>query len=281
MSDEQDMRQMGGLRKKLPITFFTMLMGTIAISGLPPFSGFFSKDEILAHTYEHNKILWVIGVIGAMLTAFYMFRMMFLTFFGSFRGTQEQANHLHESPKSMTIPLIVLAVLSVIGGFIGVPEVLGGSHWLANFLSPVLAASTSKTGVSHLEHSTEYLLMSVSVAGALIAAFIAYNRYVSSQHVPVGDGEQRSTLANLSYNKFYVDEIYSALITRPLDALSSFFFKVVDKTGIDGIVNGFGKGALESSKGLRLLQTGNIGFYIFVMVISIAGIIAYAFYKVY
>lgn len=281
MSNEQDMRQMGGLRKKLPVTFFTMLMGTIAISGLPPFSGFFSKDEILAHTYDHNKVLWVIGVIGAMLTAFYMFRMMFLTFFGSFRGTQEQANHLHESPKSMTIPLIVLAILSVIGGFIGVPEVLGGSHWLAGFLSPVFEASASITGVLHLDHSTEYILMAVSVAGALIAALLAYSRYVRSGRVPVADGAERPALANLSYNKFYIDEIYNAIITRPLDALSSFFFKVIDKAGIDGIVNGFGKGALESSKGLRLLQTGNIGFYIFVMVISIAGIIVYAFYKTY
>ncbi|HEY0670020.1 MAG TPA: NADH-quinone oxidoreductase subunit L [Sphingobacteriaceae bacterium] len=281
MTNEQDMRQMGGLRKKLPVTFFTMLLGTIAISGLPPFSGFFSKDEILAHTFEHNKVLWVIGVIGAMLTAFYMFRMMFLTFFGSFRGTQEQANHLHESPKSMTIPLIVLAILSVIGGFIGVPEVLGGSHWLAGFLSPVFEVSTSKTGVLHLDHATEYILMAVSVAGALIAALLAYSRYVRSGRVPVADGAQRPALANLSYNKFYIDEIYNAVIIRPLDTLSSFFFKVIDKAGIDGIVNGFGKGALESSKGLRLLQTGNIGFYIFVMVISIAGIIVYAFYKTY
>ena len=138
MHHEQDMRNMGGLKAKLPITFFTMLMGTIAISGLPPFSGFFSKDEILAHVYEHNPTLWVIGVIGAMLTAFYMFRMLFLTFWGSFRGTKEQEKHLHESPKSMTIPLVVLAILSVFGGLIGVPEVLGGSHWLAQFLSPVL-----------------------------------------------------------------------------------------------------------------------------------------------
>lgn len=130
MSDEQDMRKMGSLKSKLPVTFLTMMIGTIAIAGLPPFSGFFSKDEILAHAYEHNKALWVIGVIGAMFTAFYMFRMMFLTFYGNFRGTTEQHHHLHESPKSMTIPLIILAVLSALGGFIGIPEVLGGSHWL-------------------------------------------------------------------------------------------------------------------------------------------------------
>lgn len=280
MSNEQDMRQMGGLRKKLPVTFFTMLMGTIAISGIPPFSGFFSKDEILAHAFEHNKLLWIVGVLGAMLTAFYMFRMLFLTFFGKFRGTHEQEHHLHESPKSMTIPLMVLAVCSVIAGFIGVPEALGGSHWLADFLSPVLRESNNMMGVLHLQHSTEYILMFVSVMGALIAALIAYNRYVRSNHIPVRDGESRSALANLSYNKFYVDEIYHAIITRSMDALSSFFFKVVDKMGIDGAVNGLGKGAIESGKGLRLLQTGNIGFYIFMMVISIAGIMIYAFYKI-
>jgi NADH-quinone oxidoreductase subunit L len=154
MSDEQDMRNMGGLKGKLPITFLTMLIGTIAIAGLPPFAGFFSKDEILAHVYDHNKILWVVGVLGALLTAFYMFRMMFLTFWGSFRGTEEQKHHLHESPISMTLPLIVLAVLSVIGGFIGVPEVLGGGHWLASYLDPVFAASTSKMGVLSLDHAT-------------------------------------------------------------------------------------------------------------------------------
>lgn len=280
MSNEQDMRQMGGLKKHLPTTFFTMLMGTIAISGLPPFSGFFSKDEILAHAFAHNKILWILGVIGAMLTAFYMFRMMFLTFWGKFRGTAEQEHHLHESPKSMTIPLIVLAVLSVIGGFIGVPQALGGNHWLANFLSPVLEPSAQKLGEFHLDHTTEYILMAVSVAGALIAAVIAFSKYVKGAQVPVRDGEERGALANLSYNKFYVDEIYNALIARPLDALSGFFFRVVDKAGIDGIVNGVGRGATEASKGLRLLQTGNVGFYIFMMVICVVAIVVYSFYKV-
>ncbi|HEY1023653.1 MAG TPA: NADH-quinone oxidoreductase subunit L [Sphingobacteriaceae bacterium] len=281
MSNEQDMRNMGGLKKSLPTTFFTMLMGTIAISGLPPFSGFFSKDEILAHAYEHNKILWVVGVIGAMLTAFYMFRMMFLTFWGGFRGTKEQEHHLHESPKSMTIPLIVLAVLSVAGGFIGVPAALGGSHWLASFLAPVLTPSVQKLGEFHLDHTTEYILMAVSVGGAVAAAIFAYVKYVKGADVPVRDGGERGALANLSYNKFYVDELYAAVIQRPLDALSGFFFKVVDRMGIDGIVNGFGRGASEASKSLRLLQTGNVGFYIFMMVIGIAAIIVYSFYKIY
>ncbi len=279
MSNEQDMRHMGGLKKKLPITFLTMMIGTVAIAGLPPFAGFFSKDEILAHVYEHNKILWIIGVIGAVFTSFYMFRMLFLTFSGTFRGTHEQEHHLHESPKSMTIPLIILAVLSAIGGFIGIPEVLGGKHWLAGFLSPVFGSSSSIMGESGLDHTTEFILMGVSVAGALAALLFAYTRYVKNAHVPVGDQVKRNALAKISLNKYYVDEIYAALITRPLDALSRFFFKVVDKAGIDGIVNGLGSGANEASKGFRLLQAGNVGFYLFMMVAGIIALLVYGFYK--
>jgi NADH-quinone oxidoreductase subunit L len=279
MHHEQDMRNMGGLKAKLPITFFTMLMGTIAISGLPPFSGFFSKDEILAHVYEHNPTLWIIGVIGAMLTAFYMFRMLFLTFWGSFRGTKEQEKHLHESPKSMTIPLVVLAILSVFGGLIGVPEVLGGSHWLAQFLSPVLVYTKAVSGeVVPLDHATEYLLMGISVGAALIAITIAYITYVKRKVLPISDAENRSFLSKLSYRKFYIDEVYEALITRPLDVISSFLYKLVDKLGIDGLVNGAGTTAKEASKTLRLIQTGNVGFYIFMMVAGIVALLIYGFY---
>lgn len=280
MSNEQDMRNMGGLKKKLPVTFLTMMIGTIAIAGLPPFSGFFSKDEILAHVYEYNIAFWAIGVIGSMFTAFYMFRMMFLTFNGTFRGTSDQEHHLHESPKSMTIPLIILAVLSALGGFIGVPEVLGGGHWLANFLAPVFEGSTSRMGQLTLDHSTEYMLMSVSVAGSLAVMLFAYNRYVKKAHVPADNLFERGALAKLSYNKYYVDEIYAALISRPLDALSGFFFRVIDKMGIDGIVNGFGKGSIEASKGFRLLQSGNVGFYIFMMVGGIIALLVYSVYKI-
>jgi NADH-quinone oxidoreductase subunit L len=279
MHHEQDMRNMGGLKAKLPITFFTMLMGTIAISGLPPFSGFFSKDEILAHVYEHNPTLWVIGVLGAMLTAFYMFRMLFLTFWGSFRGTKEQEKHLHESPKSMTIPLIVLAILSVFGGLIGVPEVLGGHHWLAQFLSPVLVYTKAVSGEAvPLDHATEYLLMGISVGAALLSIGIAYVTYVSRKVVPISDAENRSILSKLSYRKFYIDEVYETLIVRPLDAISTFFYKVVDKLGIDGLVNGAGTTTKEASKTLRLIQSGNVGFYIFMMVAGIVALLIYGFY---
>ena len=214
-----------------------------------------------------------------MLTAFYMFRMLFLTFFGTFRGTKNQEKHLHESPVSMTIPLVVLAILSIVGGFIGVPEVLGGHHWLAQFLSPVLMYTKAVSGEAlELDHATEYVLMGISVGAALISIIVAYVVYISRKAVPVADTEERSFLSKLSYHKFYIDEIYDAVITRPLDAISQFFFKVVDNLGIDGLVNGIGTGAKEASKALRLIQTGNVGFYIFMMVVGIVALLIYGFY---
>ncbi len=280
VSNEQDMRKMGGLKGKLPITFITMLIGTLAISGIPPFAGFFSKDEILAHTFAHSTSMYVIGVITAMFTSFYMFRMLYLTFYGKFRGTSEQEHHLHESPPSMTIPLIVLAILSVVGGFIGIPESLGGHHWLEQFLAPVFKSSAALLPDSRLTSSTEISLMIASVAGALVALGYAYFRYVKKNHLPAADGEERPGLVSLSYHKFYIDEIYDWLIRKPLDGLSIFFYKVVDLLAIDGLVNGLGKLSIRSSRGLRLLQTGNVGFYIFMMVAGIIAILIYSLVKI-
>ena len=279
-SNEQDMRKMGGLKGKLKLTFATMLIGTIAISGLPPFAGFFSKDEILSAVFEHSKTMYVIGVLTAMLTSFYMFRMLYLTFYGKFRGTAEQEHHLHESPPSMTIPLVVLAVLSIVGGFIGIPAVFGGHHWLQQWLAPVFQLSAPLLPKADAVASTEITLMILSVAGALIALIYAYLRYVKGGHVPASDEEERPGLVNLSYHKFYVDELYDFLIRKPLDSLSVFFYKIVDLLAIDGIVNGFGKITLGASKRLRLLQTGNVGFYIFVMVLGIIAILVYNIVKI-
>jgi len=277
---EQDMRKMGGLKGKLPITFITMLIGTLAISGIPPFAGFFSKDEILAHAFMQSTPMYVIGVITAMCTSFYMFRLLYLTFYGKFRGTHEQEHHLHESPPTMTIPLIILAVLSTVGGFLGVPESLGGHHWIGDFLAPVFKRSAALTTEIPLARQTEWILMSLSVLGVLMALGYAYVKYIKNSQVPVSDTEERPALVDLSYHKFYIDELYDAVIRKPLDALSVFFYKVVDRLGIDGIVNGLGKGAIETSKGLRLLQTGNVGFYIFMMVVGIISILMYIVIKV-
>ncbi|WP_282638602.1 NADH-quinone oxidoreductase subunit L [Sphingobacterium thalpophilum] len=278
MSDEQDMRKMGGLKKAMPVTFITMLIGTIAISGIPPFSGFFSKDEILANAFAANPVLWILGFIGALMTAFYMFRMLFMTFYGPFRGNDEQKHHLHESPMSMTFPLIVLAILSFVGGAINFPAVLGGNHWLEDFLQPVFAESKALVPmVQHLEHSTEYMLMAISVVGVLIMVAWAYARYVKGQQIPSQDGQPRGFLANLSYRKFYVDELYDAVVVRPIHWLSSFLGTIVDRNGIDGMVNGAGKAAFDTGKVLRLLQNGNVGFYLLMMVIGVIAIFVYGF----
>lgn len=276
MHHEQDMRHMGGLSKKLKITFATMMIGTIAIAGLPPFSGFFSKDEILAHAYQENKVLWAIGLITAFLTAFYMFRMMFLTFFGKYRGTHHAEEKVHESPSNMTIPLIVLAVLAAVGGLINVPHVFGGNEWLAHWLTGAGVAQHELT----LDHTTEFGLMGVSVLAAVIALLYAYTRYVKNAHVPVSDEGKRSIFAKISYHKFYLDEIYDVIITKPLDAFSKFFYRIIDKKLIDGLVNGFGWTANEGSKGLRLLQSGNVGFYIFMMVFGIVALLLYTYLSI-
>lgn len=280
MSDEQDMRQMGGLKKSLPVTYLTMLIGTIAISGIPPLSGFFSKDEILAHAFVANPLLWGLGFIGALFTAFYMFRLLFLTFFGEFRGTEDQKSHLHESPTTMLLPLVVLAVLAAGGGLLNVPEALGGSNWLANFLSPIFAYSNSRVAAIHIDHNTEYILMGASAVAALVMAVIAYSTYVNKKSIPGPDGQEQGFLYKLSYHKLYVDELYDALIVRPLNAFSKFLYRVVDRAGIDGFVNGIGSFFMSSGRGIRQLQTGHVGFYIFMMVIGVIAILLYGFLNV-
>lgn len=281
MSDEQDIRNMGGLRKYLPVTFWTFLIGTIAISGIPPFAGFFSKDEILAHVYEHNKVLWALGVLGSGLTSFYMFRLLFLTFFGEFRGTENQKHHLHESPVTMTLPLVILALLSAVGGFMNVPEALGGGSWLANFMAPLYklseGAHSATMESAALSHGEELMLMSVSAGVALLAAAVAYLMYVSRAAVPVPETAERSVSEKVIYNKYYIDEFYTAFIVRPIqglgDALYSFGEFVVD--GAVQLVTGLVEiGANQ----FRKLQTGSIGFYVFAMVFSIAAIVALRFF---
>lgn len=273
---EQDMRHMGGLKAKLKTTFVTMMVGTIAIAGLPPFSGFFSKDEILAHTYQYSPILWAVGIITAFLTAFYMFRLMFLTFYGQFRGANHTAEHIHESPKIMTVPLIILAVLAAVGGLLNIPHVFGGNQWLAEWLVGAGVVQNSLT----LSHTTEFIIMGVSVLAAVLAILYAYNKYVKNVEVPVADEAPRTALEKISYHKFYFDEIYDAIIRKPLDAFSRFFYKAIDNKIIDGLVNGLGWTASEGSRNLRLLQSGNVGYYIIMMVIGIIALLLYTYLSI-
>jgi NADH-quinone oxidoreductase subunit L len=269
LQGEQDIRNMGGLRKYLPITFLTFLIGVLAISGIPPFAGFFSKDEILAQAFEHNKVVWALSVLASLLTSFYMFRLFFLTFSGTARANEHAMSHIHESPKSMALPLIVLAILSFAGGLMGVPEALHGTHWLKGFLAPVFEKSQALMETQPLTHSTEYMLMAIVIGLTAIMLILAYTLYVSKKQIPVAEEQKLSPAHNLVYHKYFVDEIYDKVIVRPLYWLSSIVERMIERLGIDGIVNGFGATVTAGSKSIRLLQNGSIGYYIFVMVISI------------
>ncbi|HEY9362410.1 MAG TPA: proton-conducting transporter membrane subunit, partial [Chitinophagaceae bacterium] len=265
LNNEQDIRNMGGLKKHLPVTHITFLLACFAIAGVPGFSGFFSKDEILTGTFVNSSALYVVAVITSFITAFYMFRLYAMTFQGKFRGTPEQQSHLHESPSAITIPLIILAVLSVIGGFVGIPEVFAeNAHWLGNFLAPVFAQSTALQVEHHIDHSQELLMMGV-VALIIIAIIVfvwsKFSRFEKTEKAETG-------LSKFLQNKWYVDELYDAIIVNPLDRLGSFFKDTFEKSGIDAVVNGVGRLVQYSSRQVRWVQSGQTGSYILLMVIG-------------
>ena len=266
MHHEQDIRKMGNLKKYMPITHMTFLLACLAIAGIPPFSGFFSKDEILVAAYSSNPIFYYIGVGGALMTAFYMFRLYTLTFLGNFRGTHEQEHHLHESPSAMTIPLIVLAVLSVIGGFIGIPAVFAeNKHWLAGFLAPIFADSAKLATEHHLSHSQEYIMMGVVTVLIIAVITFAVKSYKNYQQ----NDTEETGLGKVLMNKWYVDELYNAIVVNPLNALAGFLKEVVEKSGIDGVVNGVGKFIAYSSRQVRLVQSGQVASYLLIMILSL------------
>jgi NADH-quinone oxidoreductase subunit L len=194
------------------------------------------------------------------MTAFYMFRLYATTFLGQFRGTDAQAGHIHESPISMTIPLIILAVLSAVGGAMGVPEILGGHHWIGHHLTSIIGTEAPL----HLSHSTEWILMGSSVTIALLALLIAIGKY-SKQ----ADGEPQTALGKFFYNKWLVDELYEKTIVQPLNRFAGFLKEVVEKNIIDGVVNGTGKLVQYGARQTRLMQSGQVGYYILFMVLSI------------
>jgi len=264
---EQDMRKMGGLRKAMPITFWTMMISTLAIAGIFPFAGFWSKDEILMVAFEHNKVLWVVASIASIMTAFYMFRLMYLTFFKEFRGTSAQKHHLHESPSLITIPLVILAVLAVIGGAINLP----GSMWLNHFLEPILAA---KHEAHHLG-TQEFMLMGIALAGAIVGIIWANAKYIKGGFVPKEDAEI-SGFNKTVYNKYYVDEFYTFLIVKPLNGLANFFRTTLEPA-LGKVVFSFGTLANGIGTQGKKLHNGNIGLYLFVFVLGICAIITYLF----
>lgn len=278
LSGEMDMRKMGGLRHHIPVTYKTFLVGTVAIAGIPPFAGFFSKDEILLESLVRgNFIYWTIGAFAAFLTAFYMFRLLFMTFHGASRVEHHAMEHIHESPGNMTFPLIVLAGLSFVGGFLGIP----GASVINSFLAPVFGGhghtevSGAEAGVHHSAW-LPYLMMVVSTAIALAGIFLAYQMYSKKPELPGKLAERFRIIYKLLLNKYYVDEIYDALFVNPIKKISVQLWKRVDAGMIDGSVNGIARLIGRFSNILRLLQTGYVRNYAFYIVLGCIFIIVFA-----
>ncbi|MGA7791527.1 MAG: NADH-quinone oxidoreductase subunit L [Candidatus Acidiferrales bacterium] len=265
MGGVQDMRKMGGLRKKIPVTFWTMFMATLAIAGAPGFSGFFSKDEILNEAQRVSPVLWGLGVLTAGLTAFYMFRLLFLTFFGAPRYDEHHV-HVHESPKNMTIPLIVLAVLSVCGGWMAAPQLLGGVNHFQQFLAPVLAtgAQPAAAAAESSGGGGEILqaLLGAPVIAGLLGFFLAWWFYIKSPEAPKKLADSLSPVYKLFFGKYFIDELYAAVIVRPLVWFSDkVLWHAVDERAIDGTVNGVAFVSRETGDRVRRATTGNIRSY--------------------
>jgi len=264
MSGEQDIRSMGGLRKKLPSTYWTFLIGTLAIIGFPLMSGFFSKDEILARSFAYAPWVWGMVLVISILTAFYMLRLFYLTFFGDFKGTHHQKDHLHESPSSMTIPLWILAILSLAGGMLNIPELFHGNHFLASWLEPVI---TGRVGIHEISHTTEWILMGITTAIILGIIYYSYRKYAVNKAIAPADDKIHG-LNKTFANKFYVDEIYDTVIVEPVQFGSRVAHDYMEKSFIDRIVEGFGSIVKGLANLLRKTQDGNLEMYLLGMVVG-------------
>jgi len=284
LQGEQDVRKMGAMKPFIPVTYLCFLAATLAITGIPGFSGFFSKDEILWQAYSSplgNIFLWLIGVIAAGFTSFYMFRIFFLTFYGDSRVESDKIKHIHESPPVMTIPIIILALLSVFGGYIGLPKILVGSNRFEHFLSPVFERAHELLPVEshHYSIGLEYGLMTVSFFIAFIGLFIAYLFYIQRPSLPKELAQRIKTVYQVILNKYYVDEIYESLIVHPFFLLSDWFWKFWDTIIIDGFVNGVGQVIQRIGQNFRKIQTGYVQSYAFFMVVGAVIILGYYLLK--
>jgi len=276
MGGEQDMWNMGGLSKKIKVTYWCMLFGTIAIAGFPPFAAFFSKDSILFAAYNSEtggKVLYGVGLLAAVLTSFYMFRLIWLTFYGEKRYDEHHV-HVHESPGTMTGPLMILAFLSLTGGWFALPALFGGKDYFAEFLSPVFGAG--EAGGGEAAQSLEHILSIVAVVAATAGLLVAWRMY--SKKVQRGTSEG---MHKLLYNKYYVDEIYAATVVRPLVWLSTnVLWKVVDAGMIDGAVNGVADGAAAVGDAVRHTQSGNTRSYAVWVVIGAIVVLGIVFWPI-
>ncbi len=276
MHENQDLRNMGGLKKLMPGTYLTYLFACLAISGIPPFSGFFSKDEILGRAFESSFILWLIGVITAFLTAFYIFRLFILAFEGKPRFDVHHL-HVHEAPKTMLIPEWVLGILAVIGGLVGIPAVLGGGDSFNRFLDPVFATAEAKMSILPFqEPGTEIILMIISVILGLSGVYLAYLAYLKRPQLSAKLKAAVGDLYDVVLNKYYIDEIYQAVIIKPLVYVSDrYLWHGLDEVVVDGSVNGAGKTVRFIGRVVRKIQTGIVQNYALVFVFGIIIMIGY------
>ncbi|OEU70885.1 MAG: NADH-quinone oxidoreductase subunit L [Desulfuromonadales bacterium C00003093] len=277
--DPQDMRNMGGLRKKMPITFITFLVSTIAISGVPLFSAFFSKDEILWWSFGSTRghwLLWVVGAAAAAMTAFYMFRLVFMTFFGEQKTDARAKDHIPESPYTITIPLMVLGALAVVGGYIGIPAILGGANHFHHFLDPVFGKSLQLFHIeAHGTHATEYTLMAVSVAVAFIGIFVAWVMYIKNPELPAKFTAKFAAAHRVVFNKWYIDELYDFLFVNPCKKIGTFLWRGFDVKVVDGIVNGVAWVTRGIGSGLKYTQSGYLHNYAVAMVVGVVVIVGF------
>jgi NADH-quinone oxidoreductase subunit L len=276
MSGEQDMNKMGGLAKRRPITCVTMWIATLAITAVPPFAGFFSKDLVLSGAYTSGHfVLWLIGLITAGLTGLYMFRLIFMTFHGPSRVEPERAHHVHESPPVMTVPLMVLAFLSVVGGWVGLPEGWLWGNVFSHFLSGSVGAFKPALEAS------EFMLSTLSLAFSLTGLLIAYLLYIRYPGLPTLIAWRAKALYQLLLDKYYIDQVYDAVVSRPLFFISQYvLFRGVDHYTIDGLVNGTGTTVEAGGDALRRVETGNVQHYALVYLIGAVGIAAFYLYLV-
>ena len=289
--DAQDMRNMGGLKKYMPITFITFFVSTLAIAGIPGLSGFFSKDEILWQAWSNpyhgdlNVVLWAVAAVAALFTAFYMFRLVFMTFFGECRINPKVKDHLHESPLVITIPLMVLGFLALVGGYVGMPQVLGAlPNYLEHWLEPVfeLANEYGKTYAhsgGHANHALEMGLMGFSVIVAVVGITIAIALYLKNTGLPKKFTDAFPGLHRAVYNKWYVDELYDFLFVNPCKGLGNFLWKGFDVLVVDGIVNGVAAVVKGCSSALRYTTTGYVHNYAFTMAAGTVAILGYYIFR--
>jgi NADH-quinone oxidoreductase subunit L len=310
LAGEQDLRKMGGLKKDLPITYWTFLIGALAIAGVPGLAGFFSKDEILFRTFSTgHTMLWVVGLLTSLLTAIYMFRIVFLAFHGeraeqapplrdahavsshtepppvvgadlgppSGHHAHDVHRHLHDAPPAMAIVLIVLAVGSVVAGYAGLPSILGGGDWFARYLEPSFGVAPVE---EIAEHGLEGTLMLVSIAAAIAGIGVAFYFFLKNRRSAGALADRFSGVQTLLLNKYYVDEVYDAAIVQPIRIVSDEgLWRVFDVKLIDAAVNGVGQTVAGSSEGVRRLQTGSVRAYAVSVVFGVVAILGYYLWR--